>query len=310
VIIRNSQNVTIRDSEIGPCDGNAIQIDNSGFVNVWDNYIHTERRGNGTCSPCDIGDGIHAFLSNDFHIQGNVFAYNETHIEVNGVRNALVKGNFFLNPLGPFPRGSHFQSWAYGTTRSADITVEDNYGLSSKDTTKYKFADGQTDAFNFGFTDRAIARRNYVTGGTWAAGCGIIADASANSIQMRNNDLVQPGGCALSVASGTNNVIDGNRAYQNGSISGAGNTSISVWKQYLHPCGPTTVTNNIATHIRSDGYQSGFWDGGGCGPVTLDANMWNEAARAALEATNLAIPPPSIPPIPYRTIVSSPWTTR
>jgi len=45
------------------------------------------------------------------------------------------------------------------------VTVQNNYALSSLDTTKYLFPENQEDSINFGFTNGIIASGNYVTGG-------------------------------------------------------------------------------------------------------------------------------------------------
>ena len=42
VVVRSSDNITIKASEIGSCRGNAITISNSSQINVYDNYIHPE----------------------------------------------------------------------------------------------------------------------------------------------------------------------------------------------------------------------------------------------------------------------------
>ena len=141
------------------------------------------------------------------------------------------------------------------------------------------------------------------------AGCGIIADVGANNVQIRNNDLVETGQCAIGIASGTNQVVDGNRALAHGLPTG-GNTSIYVWKQYAAPCGPVQVVNNTAVVVRSNGTPSSLWNGGGCGPVTLGGNILDHAAIEALIEVNETMPPPaSIPPLPYANKARSPWTT-
>jgi hypothetical protein len=71
-----------------------------------------------------------------------------------------------------------------------------------------------------------------------------------------------------------------------------------------------TVAGNVATEIRSDGSQSGFWDGGGCGRVTLAGNVWNAAARSLLTPVALKLPPPKIPPRPHDCVADSPYSTQ
>ena len=47
-----------------------------------------------------------------------------------------------------------------------------------------------------------------------------------------------------------------------------------MWNEYpTYPCGPVTLTGNIATFIAP--YISGYWDGGGCAPVTCDGTNTN-----------------------------------
>lgn len=285
-----------------------MQIEDSSFVNVWDNYIHNDRAGSGCC---DTADGIFVHTSHDLQIQGNVIANNESNIELLGVNSVLVKGNYLRDPRGPFPRGQHVQTYSYGAVRSSNVTVESNWAYSTA-------ASVQEDGINFGFTDGAFVQFNYVEGGRSPSGCGILVDASGNSIWIQGNSLRDIGQCGIGVSSGTNNVINNNRVYSVGEVAGGGNTAIYVWNQYPYPCGPTQVTNNVATLIRNGGIQSGYWNGGGCGGPTFEEseaapylNKWNDNAIA--EFNNTGYPSSgamTIPPIPYQNRVSSPWTTN
>jgi hypothetical protein len=75
-------------------------------------------------------------------------------------------------------------------------------------------------------------------------------------------------------------------------------------------CGPVTVSRNVATEIRSDGTQSGYWDGGGCAPVTLEGDVWDEAAEKKLTPVEKKLPPPLIPPHPKHCVIQSPYSTQ
>jgi hypothetical protein len=304
VVIRNSQNVTLRNSEIGACKGNGVEISNSSAVRIVDNYIHPEVV---VSSCCDKGDGIFAHTTSDLLIQGNVIAYGESNMELQGVSRVDVVGNFLVNPTGPFPRGQHVQVWARGTARSRDIRVEGNYLLSTSDA-GYKFAESQQDAINFGYTDGAVVRGNYIYGGKSPSGCAIIADDSANGMNFLENILIETGQCAIGIASGTNHVVDGNRAFAHG-ISSGGNTAIYVWNQYSAPCGPVRVSNNIAVLIRLDGSYSSYWKGPGCDTTSLVANLWDNEARTMLAPVEYNYPAPtSLPPQPYLKKAVSPYS--
>ncbi len=83
VTIVNSTNITIQNSEIGPCGGgttaNGINISGGSGIAVYDSYIHPETL-TGNC--CDFHDGI--FIhdgAKSVTIQGNVIAYGESNIE-------------------------------------------------------------------------------------------------------------------------------------------------------------------------------------------------------------------------------------
>jgi hypothetical protein len=304
VQIVGSHDITIENSEIGPCAGNGVSITGGGGIRVYDSYVHPE-----TLSPgcCDHNDGILAQKTSQVIVQGNVIAYSESNVEApQGVSGLAVIGNFLLNPRGPFPRGQNVQAW-----NATNVVVRNNYTLSSVDVHKYLYAEHQEDSINFGHAAPVVAEGNYVTGGHSPSGCGLLADVGANSIRLVGNDLVDTGQCGIGVASGTNQLVDDNEILNRTPVQGGGNTALYVWNQYPSvPCGPVTVSNNIATEIRKDGSQSGFWDGGGCQPVGLTGNTWDEAARRLLTPVRTKLPPPLIPPQPKSCVVRSPYSTQ
>ena len=295
--ITNSTNITIENCEIGPVGGNAIRISgSSGNINVYDNYIHSENLSPGCC---DNNDGIFITGASNVDIQGNVIAYGESNIEVQQSNTITVTGNFLLNPRGPFPRGQNFQAWG----NCANILFQGNYCLSSQDTGKYTYPEGQEDSVNFGFTNGVIARNNYITGGHSASGTGIIADEAANNVQFLDNILVDTGQCGIGLASGSTQLVDGNIIVNRTPINGAGNAGLYVWSQYADPCGPVTISNNLVYQINWAGNPNDYWNGGGCGTVTLTNNTFYATAPTP-------VTPPLIPPQPKNCAVLSPYTTQ
>lgn len=281
----------------------------SNGVYVYDNYIHTEKLSS-TC--CDYHDGIFGSGGNqNVVIQGNVIAYGESNIEFSTNNSSItVTGNFLLNPRGPFPRGQNFQCFGSSSSSACNtVVVLNNYALSSQDTTQYLYPDDQEDSINFGFANGATVQGNYITGGHSPSGCGLIADEAANSMQFKSNSLLDTGQCGIGIADGTNQLVDGNKIYNTNPVPGAGNTALYTWKQYREKCGPTTVSNNIADEIRSDGTHSGYWDGGKCGAV-LSGNTFDAAADPLLTPTSTVFPKPLIPPQPKNCIATSPYTTN
>jgi Right handed beta helix region len=302
--ITNSTDITIDNSSIGPCGGNGINISGGSRIQIYDSYIHTETKSPGCC---DHNDGVLIENAADVTIRGNVIAYGESNVEApQGVTGLSVLGNFLLNPRGPYPRGQNVQAW--NTTK---VVVVENYALSSTDTSKYLYPDDQEDSINFGEGAGFVARDNYITGGHSPSGCGLIADDGANSARFVGNRLVDTGECGIGIASGKDQLVMRNRIINRNPVAGGGNTALYVWSQYKGgACGPTNVSYNIATEIRADGTQSGFWNGGGCGPLTMQGNVWDQAAEDRLTPVETKLPPPLIPPQPHRCVISSPYSTQ
>jgi hypothetical protein len=313
--IIDSTNITIENSQIGPCGGNGINIfTNTGAVSqiyVFDNYIHPETHHN---ACCDYNDGI--FITpgvSDVTIQGNVIAYGESNVVINGndgvdnnpnINNVTVTGNFLLNPRGgDNSRGQNVAAWY-----ARNVLVFKNYTLSSRK--GYKHPEVQEDSINFGFGANFVAVHNYVTGGHSASGCGIIADEAANNVLFTHNRLVNTAQCGIGIASGTDQLVEGNRIIGLAPVPGGGNTAIYVWNQYSEACGPVTVSKNTGVFRLADGTYNSFWNGGGCDPVTVTHNRWDEAAWDALYPPAKKMPPPLIPPQPRNCVARSPYSTQ
>jgi hypothetical protein len=308
VLIIDSYDITIQNSEIGPCGGNGVKIMGGSNVQIYDNYIHPETH---TTKCCDFNDGVVAHGTAQIIVQGNVIAYSESNVEAFGeVTGLTVIGNFLLNPRGgnPSSRGQNVQAW-----KSSNVVVLNNYALSSLDMRKYLYAENQEDSINFGIGSSFFASSNYITGGHSPSGCGLIADDSANSVQFIGNRLVDTGECGISIATGTSQLIDHNQVLNRTPIDSpdSGNVALVVWNQYRRElCSRVTVTHNIATELRKDGTQIGFQDLGGCGPVTQNGNTWGAAAQALLTPPEMKMPPPLIPPQPRNCVAKSPYSTQ
>ncbi len=302
--ITNSTNITIEDSQIGPCGGNGVNVSGGSNIQIYDNYIHPETHVN---ACCDNNDGVLAQDTSQVTIQGNVIAYGESNIEApQNVTGLMVIGNFLLNPLGGGnSRGQNVQAW-----NSTNVLVLNNFTLSSRDRTKYLHAEDQEDSINFGFGSGFAVIFNYITGGHSPSGCGLIADQAANSVLFVGNRLLDTGQCGVGIASGTDQLVDHNMILNRTPVNGGGNTALYVWRQSPEHCGPVTVSNNIATEIRKDGTQSGFWYGGGCHPFTQNGNTWNAAAQELLTPPATTMPPPMIPPQPRNCVAKSPYSTQ
>lgn len=305
--INNSTGITIHNLEIGPCGGNGIAVSGGSGITIADSYIHPEHTST-VC--CDSGDGIYVLNATDVQIQGNVIAYGENNVLLLNTNTATLSGNFLVNPRNyGGARGSNAQVW-----NSKSVVVEGNYALASLDGSKYSFPANQSDSINMGGgSNGGIVRNNYIAGGFWANGCGLISDSGADNMQFRNNILVDTGACGIGIADGVNQIVDGNKIINSTPVAGGGNTAIYVWKVYANdpPCGPVAITNNIASELKPDmSTESGYWNGGGCGPVTVSGNTFDSAARAQLYPPSSKLPPPMIPPRPSSCVVGSPFSNQ
>jgi hypothetical protein len=344
VDLSDASNVTFQNSDIGPCGGRGILITGGSGNNIYDNYIHVEKRAAGCC---DSHDSIFINFSRNDVVQGNVVAYGETNLQTFGSDNLTIVGNFFLNPLGPFPRGEQIQ-----TGRGSDIKIINNFMLSTPDKTlgaavgtsnKALILYGQdstgnqpSDNVSIYTTQNVYVGDNYITGGLDAttpgsggaqatSGCGLIADGSnivgPKNVTFTNNILVNTGQCGIGIATGINDIVVGNKTI-NLNPNGHGDTAVYIWKQYLTSCGPVLLNGNIASLIRSNGYASGYWNGGGCRSVTCDGTSKNidscntfdygshRTAYKLLMPVSISVPPPLVPPLPKNCVVKSPYTTQ
>jgi Right handed beta helix region len=311
----DSSNITITNSEIGPCAGNAVHITGGDQISIFDSYIHPE-----TLSPtcCDNNDGVIAIGPSHLSIQGNVIAYGESNIEVQDSNVVTVVGNLLLNPRGEKDggrqRGNNFQCWSQTSTSSgcSNVTVQNNYVLSSIDTSTYLYPEATQDSVSFGHSRGIVVKQNYITGGHSAFGCALIADLQANSVQFINNDLIDTGQCGIGIADGTNQLLDGNRVINRNPVSGSGNQAVYVWQSYGSNgnCSNVTVKNQIATQYKPDGLQTGYWQGPGCEPVTLTNNVFGKSADNYLTPVHQMMPAPLIPPQPKTCVVMSPYSSQ
>ena len=344
VDMNGASNVTFENSDIGPCAGRGIYINGGAGNNIYDSYIHVEGASTGCC---DTRDGVFVNGSNSDTLQGNVVAYSESNIEIYDSNGTIITGNFLLNPQGVFPRGQDIQALS-GTP----ITITLNLIVSTRNLTlgpaignsnsaRILMFQGATrnppeDSVNIYQAQSADVENNYITGGLDAttpgsggaqspSGCGLIADGSnslaANNATFKNNVVVNTGQCGISIGTGTNQTVAGNKVINENPNSG-GNTAFMVWNQYTPACGPVLISGNIGAEVKPGGYGSGYWNGGGCAPVTCDGtntnidscNTFDHAATRTAQKMLLADPavttPPLIPPLPKHCVANSPYSTQ
>ncbi|MBV9633627.1 MAG: hypothetical protein JOZ40_03275 [Methylobacteriaceae bacterium] len=303
-IERGVSGTVIRNSEIGPCMGNGVEGTRINGLSIFDSYIHPENPVNSGNNCCDSRDGLFLMDSSNIDVEGNVIAFGESNIEVDGLTGTNVfKGNFLLNPTGGSPRGQNFQAWS-GSNSNSGITFSFNYTLTSQDP-KYPYPGNPEDNVNFGHTSNSSATDNYIVGGWSPSGCGLISDTSTDTLSFLRNRIYETGQCGIGVASGTTITVDSNKIFNDNPVPNGGNTGIYVANYGGGQCGNITVTNNTSYA------QTSFWANGDCGSIPDPGNnILDAAAFAVLNPFLITNPPPLIPPMPKNCAAASPWTTQ
>jgi hypothetical protein len=308
VTIIDSTNITIQNSEIGPCGGNGVSISGGSGINIFDSYIHPETLAS-RC--CDRNDGIYSIGgTRNLLIQGNVIAYGESNIDVQGGNTVKVIGNFLLNPRdeqgGTGPRGNNFQCW----NNCSNVTVQNNYALSSLDTTQYLYPEATKDSISFGVFSGFVAQGNFITGGHSVSGCGIMADTFSNDGQILDNMLLDTGQCGIGITDGSH-IASGNKVYSTNPVLGGGNAAMYV-AHYggSKTCGPITITNNVADEIAPNGDHVGWFNAGNCGQIDLNTDTFGKSADPLLTPVSDVLVPPLIPPQPKNCVATSPYSTQ
>ena len=322
VQIINSTKVTIQNSEIGPCGTNnstansrGVYISNGSSINVYDSYIHVEN----LASVCGQShDGIYVENSRGpIQIQGNVIAYNERNVRLEASSNASVIGNYLLNPRGASScrnaanlGGDQVQSWADAPT--TNLTISNNYTHSDNaDNTGHKYPGHVSDSINFGFVNGVTVNANYVDGGWFKSGCGIIADDAVNNARITNNNVGNTFNCGIGVASGKNHTVSGNKVLiLQPSTPYAAGIVVEGSDYSPAPCNTISITGNSSYAIQSGGYVQSYYNDGYCSSVTLTSNTWGQAAYNKLYPLSSTNPPPRIPPKPFNCVARSPYSNN
>jgi hypothetical protein len=299
IVVRGVSDVWIDRMHIGPCAGQGVLVSGAARIRITNSVIHTEHGGEG---GVDTGDGVYIADSTDVLLQGNQFSNNESSVIATGSPRTKVVGNYSLNPIGPYPRGQHFN--LANSSDGSEIT--DNFGEQNP---RFRGPAGDRryieDAINIYQTSDVLIARNYLRDGDADTGCGIIAGdnnggSPGHAITIIDNTLIRTSNCGIGVAGGSGHVVRGNRILDSNFAGGRGNVGLYVWDyRDLGTCSGITVTDNIVSNLLSDGTYGDYWDAGNCRDVHAGNNTFGTAARALLTPEGSRLPPPPIPPRPY-----------
>jgi hypothetical protein len=263
IVVNGVSNVTIKNSEIGPCglagdpDTQGVQINNASSITIQRNVIH------------DVSSGV--YVSGSAH-------------------PIIMDRNYVYNVRGPLPRGQMIQmNGVSGGTAGSKVTcnVSDampgtRYGVMHGNVT-----DGIEDHINLFHSpglpaDRTEIAYNRLRGGskTSQSGSGIMmGDWDGGWTDAHDNTVVNVVNVGIGIAGGTSISADNNRIFQSGADVQYVNVGMYVWAQAGAACpGGHTVRNNRVWALNSSGAQNPYWDGGNCGTVDTTGSVFGDAS--------------------------------
>lgn len=262
IVVDGVSDVTIRDSEIGPCgsDGDpntqGVDIRNASHIRIVRNVIH------------DVSSGVYATGS---------------------AHPIVMDRNYVYNVRGPLPRGQMIQlNGVSGGSAGSKVTcnVSDampgvRYGVLHGDTST-----GIEDHINLFASpglpgDRTEIAYNRLRGGSKVSttGSGIMmGDGDGGHVHAHHNTIVDVVNAGAGIAGGSDISFENNRIYlsrDDGVYVGVG---MYVWAQAGASCAGHAVRDNRIWTINSLGAQNPFWDGGNCGAIAMGGNSFGDAS--------------------------------
>jgi hypothetical protein len=280
VIVRGgSDDVEISGNEIGPCAGNAVQVQDSSRVRIVRNNISDARN-----------NGISVVGSNTVQVRSNFI--DRASSAVRAVRSTAVSVdlNGAMNIRGPFPDGQLAQfDNVYGGGNKIRCNATDlSVGQPDPGTTFSTPTIRTEDIINTWMSngiagDPIEISYNRLKGGGSFTGSGIMTgDGGGSHISAIGNRIVNPWNAGIGVAGGNNIRIERNRIYSDmpTHIAGEGLYIRNFYEPACH-----TITHN-ANEIKWPGpvwttqhWTHVFWNTGQCTNVNgtstnnLNANV-------------------------------------
>lgn len=340
VVGNDVTNVTIENSNIGPCgtndsssDSNGIELNGGSNINIYDSYIHIQNLGSeafGDYSSTNTHYNIYGNGATKVTIQGNVIGFASRNIIPVNASGWVINGNYIAESEDGDGGGNTIQD----ISGSGD-TIENNYFFqceasgvapSGEPICPSSFpgmidAVGDNDAVSiYGSTGDSVTG-NYSIGGVEPASgdaAGIDSDSGSNSTTISNNTWLEGSGIVQNCGSVT---VENNKVWSNNFES---SEDVAFYFTYAGSSycgegqGSTSVSGNEGNMHNTD--NSGETNNNGC-YSTLSPNPCSSGGTFGSDFSGLTsgmtaaqvmatIPPPAIPPLPHSCVVKSPFSNN
>jgi len=261
ITISDSSHVEILDSNIGPCKGAGVDIKSSSHITLSGNDIHDTD-----------SNGIQTYKTTNVNIIANKFARNSSSIYALLSSSLSVKGNSFLNVLGPKPRGQFIQ---FNRVSGPYNEIVCNIAISQMG--KGAPEDGISIYRSSGTLDSYLLISSNIINGGGPSGSGggiMIGDGgSTEYVSATGNILINPGQYGIAVAGGSHIKVSGNLIY--GRSQPFTNVGLYVWNQSPSQCNNVDVTGNKVYWINSRNKPNPFWNAKNCGELSGESQPFS-----------------------------------
>ncbi|MCF6226945.1 MAG: right-handed parallel beta-helix repeat-containing protein [Xanthomonadales bacterium] len=258
-----ASNIIIKNSEIGPCDGNAVDIRSSNNITVQSNYIHDA-----------VGEGVYLHNVELIEVTNNKIERVRTGVYASIGSQIKVSHNEFRNMQGPMPRGQMVQ---LAFVKGPGNSVTNNFGINELGFSVPEDAINMYKSKGVPGDPIMISNNLIIGGGPSTSGGGILlGDGGESSYQVaKDNILVNPGQYGVAIAGGHHHKLLNNLIYSK--QFSFTNIGIYVWDQYDSACTNITVRGNSVNYTHRDGFKNAGWNGLNCGVIDgwSSDNNWN-----------------------------------
>lgn len=260
IVIKNSSNVEIINSNIGPCNGPGVVIMSSSFLTLRRNFVHDT-----------ASNGIQIYNSSKVDILYNKFSRNSSSVYALFSSSIKINRNSFFNVLGPKPRGQFIQ---FNDVSGPYNEIICNIAISQMG--KGSPEDGISIYRSRGMPNSHILISGNIIngGGPSASGGGImIGDGgSTQYVSASGNILINPGQYGIAVAGGSHIQVSGNFIY--GRSQRFTNVGLYAWNQNPTQCSDVRMNRNHIYWLNAKNKPNPYWNAKNCGVIAKDSQVF------------------------------------